>query len=188
MEISLIRHGRSRHIDHTRTAAKEFRHWVEQYDSNGVFVENQYPEFTRNKISAASLVITSDLKRSAESAVLLAPKADIISDACFRETELPALRNIPWLKLSPNVWLVLARCLWFAGYSRQCESKESAKQRAKQAAEQLIGYAQKHQSVALVGHGFFNRFIAEELQKKGWKGKRKSNAKHWHCTTYTLTH
>ena len=55
----------------------------------------------------------------------------------------------------------------------------------KKASERLVKYAEGHKSVVLVGHGFFNRLIAIELKKMGWKGKRKATAKHWHCTTYS---
>ena len=106
---------------------------------------------------------------------------------CFRETELPTFPRILGLKLSPNNWAVVFRCLWFSGYSRRCESVANAKRRAKLASEQLVKYAEEHKSViVVVGHGFFNRLIAEELKKMGWEGKRKSSAKHWNCTTYSF--
>ena len=55
----------------------------------------------------------------------------------------------------------------------------------KKASEVLVKYAEEHESVVLVGHGFFNRLIAVELKKMGWEGKRKATAKHWHCTSYS---
>ena len=188
MEISLIRHGKSKHIENNRITCTEFQEWIEKYDSNGVFEENHYPSVTIEKISKAKIVITSDLKRSIESARLLNLNRNIgvVSDALFRETELPTFPRKWGLKLSPNSWAVILRCLWFSGYSRQCESLANAKQRAKKASEQLVNYAEEHKSVVLVGHGFFNRLIAEELKKVGWEGKRKSSVKHWNCTTYSL--
>lgn len=186
MEISLIRHGKSKHIENTRITCKEFQEWAEKYDSSGVFEESSYPPVTLEKIATANVVMTSDLKRSIESASLLNPNQKVFSDALFRETELPAFPRILRLKLIPNSWTVILRCLWFSGYSRQCESLVNAKQRAKQAAEQLVKYAEKYNSVVLVGHGFFNRLISEELMKMGWEGKGKSSVKHWSCTTYSL--
>lgn len=70
--------------------------------------------------------------------------------------------------------------------SRECEPLASAKRRAKLASEQLVKYVEEYKSVVLVGHGFFNRLIAEELKKMNWEGKRKSSVKHWGCTTYSL--
>lgn len=90
----------------------------------------------------------------------------------FRETELPnPLTKLRKIKLEPSIWALILRCLWFCGYSRGCESLSEAKDRAKNASEILVEYAQEHISVVLVGHGFFNMFIAKELQKKGGKVK-----------------
>lgn len=71
MEISLIRHGKSKCTKNNRITCKEFKDWVERYDYNGVFEENSYPSDTLEKISTANIVITSDLKRAVESAKLL---------------------------------------------------------------------------------------------------------------------
>ncbi|WP_246320698.1 hypothetical protein [Paenibacillus germinis] len=110
-----------------------------------------------------------------------------ISVPLFRETELSVPSKEFWgLKLSPSIWTVILRSLWLSGYSRQCESLSNAKQRAKEASILLVNCAKEQESVALVGHGFFNLLIAKELQKKGWKGKKKTSSKHWNCTTYSL--
>lgn len=186
MEISLIRHGKSKQLENNRITCRDFQKWVEKYDSSGVFQENHYPTETLEKIATANIVITSDLKRSIESANFLNQNIVVISDALFRETELPPFPRELRVKLSPNCWAVILRCLWFFGYSRHCESRANAKQRAKKASEQLVNYAKEHKSVVLVGHGLFNRLIAEELKKMGWKGKRKSSVKHRNCTTYSF--
>ncbi|USK31545.1 histidine phosphatase family protein (plasmid) [Bacillus sp. CMF21] len=187
MEISLIRHGKSQCTENNRITCKEFEGWVKEYDYNGVFEENSYPSETLNKITKANIIITSDLKRAVDSAKLLNPNIKAISVPLFRETELPnPLTKLRKIKLDPSIWALILRCLWFCGYSRGCESLSEAKDRAKSASKILVEYAQEHTSVVLVGHGFFNMFIAKELQKKGWKGKRKSNSKHWNCTTYSL--
>jgi broad specificity phosphatase PhoE len=188
MEISLIRHGKSKHIENNIVTCKEFVKWMEKYDNSGVFEEKDYPSETLTKIATASIVITSDLTRSVESANLIIQNRNtrVVTDALFRETELPLpSRNLKF-KMRPNSWAVILRCLWFCGYARQYESLTEAQQRAIKASEQLVKYAEEHKSVVLVGHGFFNRLIAVELKKMGWKGKRKTTAKHWNCTTYSL--
>lgn len=188
MEISLIRHGKSMHLERNRINYKDYQEWIEKYDSSGVFEENAYPSVTLEKIGTANVLITSDLKRAIESASLLNQnkKIGVISDSLFREIELPTFPRELGLKLSPNSWTIILRCLWLCGYSKRCESLTSAKRRAKKASEQLVKYAEEYKSVVLVGHGFFNRLIAEELKKMNWEGKRKSSVKHWGCTTYSL--
>ena len=186
MEISLIRHGKSQLTENDKINFAEFKKWVENYDFNGVFEESTYPEVTIQKVATAKVVVTSDLKRSIVSAGLLNPKTKTISDPLFRETELPANPTMLFnIKLKPNNWAVILRLLWFSGYSNDCESFSQAKLRAKKASQQLIYYANEHESIVLVGHGFFNMLIAKELQKMGWKGKRKAGTKHWNCTTYS---
>ena len=187
MEISLIRHGKSMCTEMNRITCKEFKDWVEKYDYSGVFEEKSYPPVTLKKIATANIVITSDLKRSIESANLLNPNLKAISVPLFRETELPTPLTKMWgLQLNSSLWAVILRCLWFSGYSRGCESLTNAKYRAEKASELLGEFAQEHTSVVLVGHGFFNMLIAKELQKTGWKGQKKTSSKHWSCTTYSL--
>ncbi|MDV2684041.1 histidine phosphatase family protein [Alkalihalophilus lindianensis] len=187
MEISLIRHGKSQLTENDKITFADFKKWVEKYDLNGVFEESAYPEVTIEKVATAKVVVTSHLKRSIVSANLLNPNTKTISDPLFRETELPAKPTILFnVKLKPNNWAVFLRLLWFSGYSNKCESLSQAKLRAKKASQQLIGYANEHKSIVLIGHGFFNMLIAKELKKMGWKGKRNAGAKHWNCTTYSL--
>ena len=186
MEISLIRHGKSLLIDNKKKNCEEFREWVNNYNLSGVHVETEFPLLTIKKISHANVLITSDLKRSIESARMLRNNIHVITDPLFREVELPTLstklRNI---KMNPQIWSVLLRCLWFGGYSNNCESYKHAKLRAKQAANQLIKYAEKYESVVVVGHGFFNMLLAKELLNMGWLGKKIKNSKHWSISSYT---
>ncbi|MCM3109606.1 histidine phosphatase family protein [Lederbergia lenta] len=188
MEITLIRHGRSTLTINNRINIEGFKNWIEDYDRNGVFEERSYPSETLEKIATTNVVISSDLKRAIESAKFLKPHTKTISKPLFRETELPIpLTNVMIIKLHPQIWAVIFRCLWFFGYSKQCESFGKAKQRAKTAAEQLVAYAKEYNSVALIGHGFFNLLIAKELQKMGWKGKRKTGSTHWNATSYSFS-
>ncbi|MDV2686805.1 histidine phosphatase family protein [Alkalihalophilus lindianensis] len=187
MEISLIRHGRSQLTENNRITCLQFKHWVEKYDNHGVVEEMTLPSDIIEKVVNAKMVVTSDLKRAIHSANLLSPELEIISDPLFRETELPIIPFEFWnVELRPSIWAVILRLVWFCGYSNECESLTIAKLRAKKASRQLIDYADKHKSVVLVGHGFFNMLIAKELQKNGWAGKRKAGARHWNCTTYSF--
>lgn len=187
MEISLIRHGKSKLTENDTITCLEFKQWVEKYDNHGVFEESTYPSETVEKVVNAKIVVTSNLERSIKSARLLNPEVKIISDPLFRETGLPTCsKKLLNIKLRPSIWAVILRLLWLCGYSNECESITNAKFRAKKASQQLIDYANEYKLIVLVGHGFFNRLIAKELQKKGWKGKRKTGAKHWNCTTYSL--
>ncbi|MGG3799725.1 histidine phosphatase family protein [Metabacillus fastidiosus] len=187
MDISLIRHGKSTFTENKKINCAAFQSWVKQYDCNGVFEEDCYPAGTTEIIKQAHLVITSNLKRSIDSAKILNPAIKTINSSLFCETELPIpSKKLGAIKLNPNTWAIILRCLWFLGYSNGCESYNEARQRAKKAAHILADYANKHKSVVLVGHGFFNRLIGTELRKMNWKNKKKMSSKHWYCTTYFL--
>lgn len=186
VEISLIRHGKSKYIANDCITSYQFKDWVEKYNRNGIFEEETYPSETVNKVTTANMIITSDLKRSIDSAKILNTNVTAQSSSLFRETELPLPSSrVFGLKLKPSSWAFFLRCLWFLGYSRGCESLAQAKERARIAAELLVKHANQTSSVVFVGHGFFNRLLAKELQKMGWIGNRKISSKHWHCTTYS---
>ena len=186
MEITIIRHGRSKCTEKKRVKSSDFMEWAARYDGEGVFEEVQYPSDTLDQISTAGVVFSSHLSRSVESANLLNAEGTV-SDPLFREAELPQF-NIDFLKvkMNPGLWAVSLRVMWLLGYSKGCESYRSTKRRALQAADKLIESTESHQTVVLVGHGFFNRMIARELRRKGWSGRRRPGTKHWKCTSYSL--
>lgn len=187
MEISLIRHGKSKWNDNRWVNYQGFKNWISQYDRHGIFEENKpYPFTTLKKAEAAAIILSSDLKRSIDSATVLKPDFSGPSLQIFREIEFPSVPElVKRLKLHPSSWAVILRVSWFGGYSKECESYKEANQRAGKAAELLIEYAEQYNSVVLVGHGFFNFLIAKWLKKKGWKGPKNSSFKHWESTTYS---
>ncbi|WP_129690272.1 phosphoglycerate mutase family protein [Gottfriedia acidiceleris] len=188
MKISLIRHGKSLWTEDKPITSKEFKNWIQKYDENGVSEEKTYPSETLKIVANTKVIITSDLIRTIKSAEFLNPY-DISSkaDPLFRETELPTpFTNLFGLRLKPSFWAVILRCLWFCGYSSNCESLNDAKIRAEKASRLLIKYAQEHTDIVLVGHGFFNILIAKELKKTGWKANKKTSSKHWDITTFSV--
>jgi broad specificity phosphatase PhoE len=187
MEITLVRHGKSLWDENKPITCQEFKVWVEKYNCHGVFEEKSYPSETLEKLGIANIIFTSDLKRAIESAKFLNPNLQTISDSLFRETELPTPLEKLWgLKLNASIWVVILRCLWFCGYSNECESLKDAKRRAEKASKFLVKCANEHNNVVLVGHGLFNILIGKELRKMGWNGKKKTSSTHWNSTTYSL--
>ncbi len=185
MEISLVRHGITQVTENSPVTCRDFGKWVEKVDDAGVVEASVYPTGTLEKIQTANIVVTSNLKRSIESAKLLGPGLNTIMNPLFREIEFPSpSRPFRGLKLKPYIWIGILSLLWLGGYSNGCESFRDARERAKRAARLLVEYAKKYDRVILFGHGFFNLLIAVELQKTGWKGKKITSFRHWNCTTY----
>ena len=122
-------------------------------------------------------MLASPLRRSLDSAHLLAPGAEPLVDARFREAELPAAFRSS-LRLRPEVWAWLARAAWFCGWSAGVESCRRARQRAASAAQLLVEHAERG-AVVLVGHGLMNVLIARQLRAEGWQGPRLPSPDHW---------
>ncbi len=179
--ISLIRHGRPDFwheiTPNTLISARELPVVYRRYDESGIVPSPGPPEPVVNEAQTALCVYSSDLKRARESTQELGLK-NVIELAVFRETELPVL-PIAFLHLPIFLWLIILRGLWFRGYAKSCESVHAARLRAAQAAQILQATAQKHGSVALVGHGFLNRFIKQELLRIGWQADGTGQNAHW---------
>jgi hypothetical protein len=64
MQISLIRHGKSRLTKNEKITTLEFKKWVEKYDFNGVYEESSYPSATLEKVYFGSVAIQKNASPS----------------------------------------------------------------------------------------------------------------------------
>jgi broad specificity phosphatase PhoE len=176
--IVLSRHGKP-HCDYrTAIPGRAFADWRRNEENAPLDpLSRPGPELER-LVRGASCVITSPLRRSLESARLLAASASLVTDARVREAELPSAfpSNV---RLVPDVWAALARSAWFCGWSNGRESFTAARHRAREAARMLIARADAAGPVAVVGHGMMNILIARELRASGWHGPRIPSPWHW---------
>ncbi|WP_273849919.1 phosphoglycerate mutase family protein [Guptibacillus spartinae] len=178
MKIKLIRHGKSACDFSKRLTSQNYREWVRKYGEEGIC--DLAPADVQLALSESTLVLTSDLKRAIDSA----KTADTIqSDPLYRELDLPHF-HVNFLKLTPRIWTVLYRSLWLIGFSKQAETRKQAKKRAAVAAEQLENHAITYGTVALVGHGFFNRYLGRSLKKRGWEMDGNKGSANWTIHTY----
>jgi broad specificity phosphatase PhoE len=136
-------------------------------------------------VASAGRVVTSNLRRCVESAAWLAPSADIQIDPELREAALPDSLGTS-VRMWPGPRIVLARLAWWLNWRQSVEPVRGARQRARQAAERLCSLAREHRSVAVVGHGIFNRFIARQLSRRGWCGPAILPTAHWAIAKFTL--
>jgi broad specificity phosphatase PhoE len=88
------------------------------------------------------------------------------------------------LRLRFSIWVLWARLFWLLGLHSGCESFLDARRRARTAAERLQELAEKHGSVMLVGHGYFNSMLAIHLRRLGWHGPRLNAPRHWSATVF----
>jgi broad specificity phosphatase PhoE len=184
MEITLIRHGKSQWQQSGWLSPAEFAEWIKAYDLHGVSEDDGIPQMTFEKVKKANYLVVSPLPRAVHSANVLKLSCPFEVNHLFREVEMP----VPFInlafKLPVNVWLIIARILWLCGYARNAESYQEAKQRAKLAAGQLCKYAAQHGHVVVVGHGWFNRLLGNELKQRQWTLERDKSFRHWQAVTY----
>jgi broad specificity phosphatase PhoE len=181
--IVLSRHGKPDWDYRTSIPGRAFAEWRLGEDNAPLDPLSRPGPALAQQVRAASCVITSPLRRSLDSARLLAPASVPVTDALFREVDLPCgFRSAA--RLRPDLWAVLARSAWFCGWSDGLESFAAARARASRAAQLLAARAESHDTIAVVGHGMMNILIARELRAQGWLGPRIPAPRHWSFGLY----
>jgi broad specificity phosphatase PhoE len=186
MKIALIRHGQPDIELKGKIRHTEFKQWLVEYDCAHVEEKSPPPASLRKDAESYGLFICSDLKRSISSFNLLNINKSLVIDPLFRECELPCW-NRGDFSCRADFLVVVYRIMWLLGASANCESKSAALDRAKYCADKLVLLAKTHSSVAFVGHGFLNRFIASSLLDRGWLGPRRPGRGHWSHDVYELS-
>lgn len=182
MKITLLRHGKPS-VDLAGYArARDLPRIARAYDEAGII--DSPPDDAKRLLSTHEVVMCSDLRRALESAQALGcGSTGIQSNPVFRETAI-AHFDRGRILLPVQVWIIVLRTLWFAGFSKNGESFRAMKARARVASAELVALAGEHESVLLVGHGFLNRYIAVNLLAAGWRGPGGLNQRHWSYASY----
>ena len=185
LSIVLARHGRpDLPADLERAiSGREIGCWYRRYDDSGIVDGVEPPARLRQAAAAAGCVVASDSRRALESAARLALTEGVRVEPALREVGFPESLAVP-VRLSPDVWVLIARA---AQMLRCCECDEpvpATRARAAIAAETLARLAEDHGSLFVVGHGWFNRFVARELRRRGWQGPRWLPTGYWSTATY----
>lgn len=143
---------------------REFCAYIDAYERAGIEADALPPEEVARLVGGAATVLASDAPRVSETLARLGVTADV-SESAFREAP-PLTPNLP-LKLPAIAWMILARARGefspaLAG------ARDDLRSRAGQCAERLLE-ASAQGDVALVGHGWFNRYVARTLAGRGWR-------------------
>lgn len=141
--------------------------YIEAYELSGIEHETAPPEEVARLVGGATMVFASDAPRVAESLARIGAPAGVTS-ADFREAP-PLAPSLP-LRLPAIIWLVLARARGELDPAL-AEARADLRRRATRCAEKLDD-ASAQGAVALVGHGWFNRYVARALAKRGWRKTR----------------
>ena len=181
--IILVRHGKPNCDNDTPVAGSAFAQWLRTYNEAPLDPAAGPPWALSDQARSVSLIVASPLRRSLESADLLAPSVPRLTEAFFREVGTPGSFTSA-VALNPHFWSRLARAAWLCGWSPDCESFSEARARARLAATQLIHLAEQYGSVMLVGHGVFNLLIARNLRRLRWAGPGWPRGSYWWSVTF----
>ncbi len=183
IRIILIRHGQPAIETAPRTGHHGFRDYIDAYEQAGLAPQSAPPEELQDLLKELTAIYTSGKPRAQQSAMALAPNAELIADPLFVEAPLASPR-IPLLRMTVPKWAVVARILWHAGYHPEIENYRKVKHRAAQAAEILSTRAREQGVSALVAHGYFNYLIGRELRHRGFRKSGSHRVQYWNAVIY----
>ena len=185
LQIVLARHGRPDLPAEARRSisGREIGRWYRGYDTCGIVAGVDPPEALRTAARATGCIVASNTRRAIESATRLAGASAIHVEASLREVGFPESLDSS-LRLSPNVWVLLARASQMLDRADEEGGRAAVRSRAATVAGRLAQLARDHQCVVAIGHGWFNRFVARELRRDGWQGPRFVPTGYWSSVTY----
>jgi len=175
--ITLIRHACVDIKKYDYISARDFGLWIDEYNTSSIKEEVQNKDAIFKILDDADIILCSKLTRSIESVSLFDKSATFINEL-FNEVELP---YVSWnlIRLKPSLWLIIFRTLWFLGYSKNVESYNRAKNRAKLATRMLIDLSNNGKDIILMGHGLMNRLIIKELLACNYIKVKNTGNKNW---------
>lgn len=176
--IIIVRHGKPALSRKVRMTWKGYRDWWQKYDAGGLGENQKIPKKVKALAEKADFLISSPLRRAVETAELLRGKAPDSVDEDLIEAALPS-PYFGGLKLRPKTWGVLARIVWYVGWSDGMESHKDARLRANKMAEKLADRASGGKMVLVTAHGWYNRMLKGSLMNQGWKCVSQNGDLHW---------
>jgi broad specificity phosphatase PhoE len=183
MRIVLIRHGQPHIHLAPRTSHAGFADYIGDYEAAGLAPSSLPPQELLELGRELTYIFTSGRPRSDQSAIALAPHAELIADCMFVEAPLASPR-LPFLRMRVPKWAVFSRILWHIGFHPGIENPSQASKRAARAADILIARARQIGVCALVAHGYFNWMIGRQLVKRGFHRTGIHKARYWNTVIY----
>jgi broad specificity phosphatase PhoE len=168
-EVILIRHAKVDMNVKGWMGHKKAAQFNQQYNTAPIVsfnvdsVRNTLPKIT------ADTIYTSALYRSKTTAkILFEQNHTLISRPLFNEFESFIVK---WPIILPyKGWTVFSRIFWLLGNKREgVESWKEARERTQKVTDFIETESQNQQQVVFVTHGFLNRQVAKELEKRGWQ-------------------
>lgn len=163
-KIVLVRHGPVALKASGLLSFEAFGAFIDAYESSGLADGAPPPEKLSGQLAEVATVLASDAPRVLETLARLDLQADVVA-ADFREAPPVAPRTR--LRLPVLAWVALARARGEFSPAL-ADARDDLRRRAAACAERLADAGQSGPA-ALVGHGWFNRYVAAALTARGWR-------------------
>lgn len=175
MQIHLVRHGRSAHVESGWLDLAGFLRWREAYEAAGIDERDPPPAEWKELAAASGAIVASTAPRAIHSAALLDARRGIITSPLLAELELPP-PNLRRIRMPLLAWALV----FGVRYLLRRHASAAERQRAGEAAAWLVDLAQEHGSVLAVTHGSFRSVLAEQLVARGWScDTPRKSTRHW---------
>ena len=168
-EVVLIRHAEVSLEHQGWMSSKKAAKYRKAYDTAPVYQFDADTVLAKVPARITDTIYVSGLPRSIATGVkLFGESAQIVSLDVLNEFEM----HVVWLPLylPYKGWTGISRTLWLMGWEKKgTESYGEAKERVEFVCHFIEQKAAEQQQVILVTHGFINRNIAKELERRKWK-------------------
>nr|WP_319510696.1 phosphoglycerate mutase family protein [uncultured Draconibacterium sp.] len=168
-EVILIRHAEVKLERHGWMGAKKASAVRDEYDTAPISQFNADTVLSKIPQRITDTIYISGLSRSIATGLkLFGDSATIVSLDDLNEFEM----HMIWLPLflPYKIWTSISRTMWLMGLEKPgTESFQEARERVDAVCSFIEQKAEQNEQAILVTHGFINRNIARELQKRGWR-------------------
>lgn len=167
-EVVLIRHAAVQHEHDGWIGSKKAKQYRASYDTSPIHQFNPDTVLAKIPERITDTIFVSGLPRSIATGLkLFGDSAQVVSLQMLNEFEM----HVAWLPLIMpyKAWTSFSRALWLMGWEKRgTESYAEAKDRVDAVADFIEKKAEEDEQVILVTHGFINRNIAKELERRKW--------------------
>lgn len=158
MEVTIIRHGKVKHIWKKNCSSEEFDEECRRYDMAPI------EEMTNAAICDASKIYISTLDRSYQTAKKMYGEGAFFRTKLINEVPLKSAFDTKH-KLPTWFWNISGRLQWITNNTRQPEVKLQTIKRAERFTLDIIG---QNEDCVLVTHGFFMHTLISVMKKNGF--------------------
>ena len=158
MKVTIIRHGKVKHIWKKFCSSDEFD------EECRIYAIAPIEEMASASVTDASKIYISTLERSYQTAKKMYGEGDFCRTELINEVPLKSSFDTQ-LKLPTWFWNISGRLQWMANSSRQPESRLQTVKRADRFTQDIV---ERNEDCVVVTHGFFMHTLISVMKRRGF--------------------